>query len=85
MTLKDVEPGHVRFILEEAAAKVLKHATVGEVRGVLHRIFDEAWRAELIESNPVARVKQAASRGIRKERCILTSPDSSSGLAGKGK
>jgi hypothetical protein len=36
MTLDDVKPAHVRFILEEAAAKGLKHATVGEVRGVLH-------------------------------------------------
>ena len=81
MTLDDVKPAHVRFILEEAAAKGLKHATVGEVRGVLHRIFDEAWRAELIESNPVARVKQAGSREIRKERCILTDEELSQFVA----
>ena len=72
LPLEDVTPAHVRFILEEAAAKGLKHATVGEVRGVLHRIFDEAWRAELIESNPVARVKRPPCREIRKERSILT-------------
>ncbi len=81
MTLEDVKPAHVRFILEEAAAKGLKHATVGEVRGLLHRIFDEAWRAELIESNPVARVKQAGSREIRKERCILTDEELSQFVA----
>jgi hypothetical protein len=81
MAFEDVKPAHVRFILEEAAEKGLKHSTVGEVRAVLHRIFDEAWRAELIESNPVARVKQAPSREIRKERCILTDEELSQFVA----
>ncbi len=68
----DVRPGHIRAILDEVAAKGLKRATVGEVRGLVSRIFDHAWRAELIESNPVARVKLPEMREVRKERCILT-------------
>jgi hypothetical protein len=55
-TLGDVTPSHVRSILDDVAAKGLKHGTVVEVRGILHRLFDDAWRAEVIETNTVARV-----------------------------
>ena len=72
MPLGDVRPAHIRVLLEEVAAKGLKRATVGEVRGLLFRVFDHAWRAEIIESNPVARVKLPEMREVRKERCILT-------------
>lgn len=72
MTLGDVRPTHIRPILEDVAAKGLKRSTVVEVRGVLNRVFDHAWRAELIDSNPVARVKVPEMREVKKERCILT-------------
>jgi integrase len=68
----DVLPAHVRAILGEVLAKGLKRGTVEQVRGVLHRLFDEAWRAETIEANPVARVKLPAAREVKKERVILT-------------
>jgi integrase len=42
------------------------------VRGVMHRLFDAAWRAEIIESNPVSRVRTPRVREVRKERVILT-------------
>ncbi len=42
------------------------------MRGLLHRMLADAWRAEIIENNPVARVKLPPSREIRKERTILT-------------
>ncbi len=42
------------------------------VRGVIHRLFDAAWRAEIIESNPVSRVRTPRVREVRKERVILT-------------
>lgn len=38
----------------------------------MHCLFDAAWRAELIESNPVARVRTPPMRETRKERVILT-------------
>ncbi len=72
LPLCDVTPGLVRGILDDVAAKGLKRGTVEQVRGVLHRLFDDAWRAEIIESNPVARVKMPAMREVRKERVILT-------------
>jgi hypothetical protein len=37
----------------DVVAKGLKRSTVEQVRGVPHRLFDDAWRAELIEANPV--------------------------------
>jgi integrase len=72
LALCDVKSSHIRSILEDVAAKGRRRATVGEVRGLMYRLFDDAWRAELIESNPVARVKLPPSREVRKERCILT-------------
>lgn len=81
MFMGDVKSSHVRSIVDEAAAKGLKHGSVAEVRGVLNRLFDDAWRAELIESNPVLRVKLPPSREVRKERCILTDEEFSRFIA----
>jgi hypothetical protein len=72
LPLGDVTPGHIRGILDDVAAKGLRRGTVEQVRGVLHRLFDDAWRAEIIESNPVARVKLPPMREVKKERVILT-------------
>jgi integrase len=72
MPMGDVTPSHVRGILEDAVSKGLKRGTVEQVRGVLHRLFDDAWRAELIDANPVARVKMPPMREVKKARAILT-------------
>ncbi len=68
----DVTPTHIRGILDDVVAKGLMRGTVEQVRGVLSRLFDDAWRAEIIEANPVARVKLPAMREARKERVILS-------------
>jgi integrase len=68
----DVRPSHVRGILDDAAAKGLKRATVAHVRGVMHRLFRAALEEELIEHNPVAAVRVPKMREVRKERAILT-------------
>ena len=72
LPLCDVTPGHIRGILDDVVSKGLKRGTVDQVRGVLHRLFDDAWRAELIEMNPVARVKMPSMREVKKDRVILT-------------
>jgi len=72
MPLGDVRPSHVRSILDEAAAKGRRRATVGEIRGVLHRLFRAAVEVELVEHNPVTPVRTPKLREVRKERCILT-------------
>jgi integrase len=72
LPLCDVTSSHVRSILDDVVAKGLKRGTVEQVRGVLHRLFDDAWRAEIIEANPVARVKVPQMRETKKERIILT-------------
>ncbi len=68
----DVRPSHVRGILDDAAAKGLKRATVAHIRGVMHRLFRAALEEELIEHNPVAAVRVPKMREVRKERAILT-------------
>jgi integrase len=73
--LCDVRPQHVRGILEAAIEAGLKRGSVIAVRNVLHRIFGEAWRAELIESSPVARVPVPRMREVVKQRMILTDGD----------
>jgi integrase len=72
LPLSDVRPLHVRSILDEAAAKGLKHKTVADIRGVLHRLFRAALEDELTETNPVAAVRTPKGREVRKERAILT-------------
>jgi integrase len=81
MPLSDVRPSHVRCILDEVAAKGRKRGTVEQVRGVLRRMFAEAWRAEVIESNPVDRVRLPAVREVRKERVSLTDDEFSRFIA----
>jgi len=72
MPMGDVTPSHVRSILDDVVLKGLKRATVEQVRGVLHRLFDDAWRAEIIDANPVMRVKMPPMREVKKARAILT-------------
>jgi len=86
MLLADVRSTHIRAILEHmlvkprtppsaaAAGARMRYSrqTIEHVRGVMFRLFDAAWRDELLESNPVARVRAPAIREMRKERMILT-------------
>ena len=82
LALRDVKPVHVRTILEEVASKTYRREggperryrrqTVVHVRGAMHRLLDAAWREEIIDANPVARVRVPPMREVRKERCILT-------------
>jgi len=72
LPLCDVRPSHVRGILDDAAAKGLRRATVSEIRGALHRLFRDALEGELVEHNPVTPVRTPKTRETRKERAILT-------------
>ncbi len=72
LPLAGVTPSHIRGILDEAVAKGLKRGTVEQIRGVMHRLFGDAWRAELVDANPVARVRMPTMRETRKARAILT-------------
>jgi len=72
LPLCDVRPSHVRSILDDAATKGLRRSSLAHLRGVMHRLFGAAWRAEVIETNPVARVEVPPTREVHKERCILT-------------
>jgi integrase len=87
LPLGDVRPAHVLEVLEGLMTKPRQRARKGDdpgrpsgysrqsivhVRAAMHRLFDAAWRAELIESNPVARVRMPKIRETRKKRVILT-------------
>jgi integrase len=87
LPLGDVRSPHVRAVLEDLVTKprqrpkrngvpdqlaTYSRQTIKHVRGVMHRLFDAAWRAEIIESNPVSRVRTPRVREVRKERIILT-------------
>jgi hypothetical protein len=58
----DVRPSHIRSILDEAAAKGLKRATLSEIRGVAYRLFRAALEVGLIDVNPVAAVRTPKTR-----------------------
>jgi integrase len=87
LPLADVRSAQIRSVLEEAMTKTRERArqrsgqggrtgysqqTLQHVRGAMNRLFDAAWRAEMIEFNPVARVRTPRVREVRKERVILS-------------
>lgn len=78
LALGDVRPVHVRGLLDAAVKKIggrgkrLKQGTIVQIRAVVHRIFDQAWRDEIIETNPVSKVRSPDLRETPKERVILT-------------
>ena len=72
MTLGDVRPAFVRSILLAVAA-TLSHETVKKARGVMLRLFDAAWKAEIIRENPVAKVDMPEHTRIdERQRKILS-------------
>jgi hypothetical protein len=72
MTLDAVRPAFVRSILV-AVARVRSHETVRKTRGVMLRLFDAAWRAEIIKENPVERVEMPEHTRIdERQRTILS-------------
>lgn len=56
LALEDVRPVHVRKVLARAIEAGRQRETVRKIRGVVHRVLDAAWKAELIKENPVERV-----------------------------
>ena len=56
-TLAEIRPVHIRTMLANAVAAGLQRESVRKVRGVLGRVLDSAWKAELIPENPVDRVE----------------------------
>jgi integrase len=88
LPLCDVRSAHLRTILDEMTLQTRERLkaedpagvsrttysrqSIAHVRATMFRLFAAAWREELIESNPVARVPTPPMREVRKERVILT-------------
>ena len=72
MALADVRPAFLRGILTSVAA-VRSHETTKKTRGVMLRLFDTAWKAEVIRENPVEKVDMPEHTRIdERQRKILT-------------
>lgn len=72
MALDAVRPAFIRSILV-AVARIRSHETVKKTRGVMLRLFDAAWKAEIIKENPVERADMPEHTRIdERQRKILS-------------
>lgn len=55
LPLDAVRPIHIRAVLAKAMAHGLQRETLRKIRGVTARLFDAAWKSELVKENPVLR------------------------------
>jgi integrase len=69
----DVKAGHVREVLDAAHAAGKSKQTLQHIRNDLLGIFGELWRDEVIESNPVERVKIPDGAKVEERRRVLLS------------
>ena len=73
LSLDAVRPSILRGLLESVHREHgLKKETMAHLHRLLHRIFETAFKAELIEENPMKRVERLQIRELKKEREILT-------------
>jgi integrase len=84
LPIAEVRPAQVRIVLDAAVDSGLKRASVVMIRALLHRMFKAAWRAELVETNPVDRVEVPEMREVRKQRVILTDEEFAQFMAHPG-
>ena len=70
--LADIRPIHIRAVLDACVEKGLRRETIVHIRGVLRSVLEQAFDAEIIRENPLARVKMPRIRETKKERVILT-------------
>jgi integrase len=83
LPIRDVKTKHVEHVLGHLASKpnvrpkrdgatsTYGRESVRHVRGALLRLFDAAWREELIDANPAAHARMPEIREVRKQRVIL--------------
>ncbi len=71
--LTKVRAADIRAILSACQGRSYSKETIRKVRGTLHRIFQTAWKAEIVTENPVGRVDvpSDASEDLR-PRTVLT-------------
>jgi integrase len=73
LTLQAFRTRDAREVLAGLVAKGYARETVRKVRATMHRMFDAAWKAELIEENPIARVEVPNEALVdNRERAILS-------------
>jgi integrase len=90
MALGAVMASHIRGVLDDAATgrllpvkrkgqttepKPYSRQTVAHIRATIFRLFDSAWRDELISENRVARVSVPEMVETKKPRAVLSDPE----------
>ncbi len=71
MSVRAVKARNVRDVLDEAVEKGLASQTVQHIRKVMFQVFRDAVVDELVETNPVEKVRTPEIRAVKKERVIL--------------
>jgi hypothetical protein len=73
MPLDEARATHITEMLQAAADAGLKRETIKEIRNVALLIFKKAWKAELIQDNPVLRAEMPEmKKETKRQRTILT-------------
>ena len=72
MPIEQIGRADVNRVLTSAIETGLRRETISKLRGLMHRIFDEAWHNEIIQENPVERTRVPKMHEVKKERAILT-------------
>jgi len=72
LEVTEVRSSHIRDVLEAGRDAGKSRRTLVHIRRVMNLIFDTLWREELLEQNPVARVKVPGGKSDRRERAVLT-------------
>jgi integrase len=72
MPVTAIRPAHIRDALEAARETGKSQKTLANIRGSASIVFEELWRSEVIEENPVKRAPFVRAQVDRRERAVLT-------------
>jgi integrase len=70
--VRGIRPADIEQLLTDARAAGKSVGTLAHIRSAAHIVFDALWRAEIIEANPVAKVRLPRMKRDRRERAVLT-------------
>jgi len=72
MPVDEVRPTHVTSALQHAADAGLSRETIKKIRNVMSLVFTKAWKAEVIQDNPVLRAEMPEmKKETKRPRMIL--------------
>jgi integrase len=72
LPVTEIRPSHIRDALEAARETGKSQKTLANIRGSASIVFEDLWRSEVIEENPVSRAPFVRAHVDRRERAVLT-------------